>query len=31
MREELGVEPMLETVQLNSAICPGEVPVLVSA
>jgi DNA-binding SARP family transcriptional activator len=28
MREELGVEPMLETLQLNISICRGELPVL---
>jgi DNA-binding SARP family transcriptional activator len=31
MREELGVEPMLETLQLNTAICRGEVAVLAPA
>jgi DNA-binding SARP family transcriptional activator len=31
MREELGVEPMLETLQLNTAIRRGEVPMLVRA
>jgi hypothetical protein len=31
MREELGVEPMPETLELNTAIRRGEVPVLVWA
>ena len=31
MREELGVEPMLETLQLNTAICRGEIPFLAPA